>query len=227
MLFDLDEMEALPARLRWFSRNRFNLFSVYDADHGEGGDDIRVWIRYKLAANGVEASGGAIRLLCMPRILGYVFNPISVYFCYGRDGSVVALVYEVHNTFGQRHSYVLKATGSADDVLQAADKLIYVSPFIDMDIRYAFRVQLPGERVSVSIRADDAQAPVISTLLTASRLALDDGQLLRVFFSYPLLTLKVIGAIHWEAFRLWLKGVRVQRDSAVVNRQTEARRRSS
>src|SRR5262245_25752722 len=107
-LLDLDELPALSRRLRLFSFERFNLFGFYTADHGDGSDiSLRDQAEKHLADAGIDLDGGAIKLLCMPRILGFVFNPISVYYCYRRDGGLAALIYEVHNTFGQRHSYLI------------------------------------------------------------------------------------------------------------------------
>jgi len=112
MLLDLDEIERLPRVLRLFSHNRFNAVSFHDADHGDGSaTPLRAQVERHLAAAGIALGGGAIRLLCMPRILGYGFNPLSVYFCYQRSGLLAAILYEVHNTFGERHSYLIPTGG--------------------------------------------------------------------------------------------------------------------
>lgn len=211
MLFDLDELGTLGHRLTLFSHERFNLFSLRNADHGDGSDTpLREQIEGHLAATGLDVAGGAIRLLCMPRILGYVFNPISVYYCYDPAGGLAAVVYEVHNTFGQRHSYLITVDAERNGaVLQRCAKALYVSPFIGMDIAYGFRLHAPSERISLSIRASDTKGPVIVASLAGERRELTDSALLRVFVTHPLLTLKVITAIHWDALKLWLKGVRL------------------
>lgn len=209
MLVDLDEIGVLTKRLKAFSHNRFNLLSLYDRDHGDGSDrPLRAQVEEHLATAGIEA-GGAIRLLAMPRILGYAFNPLSVYFCCRRDGALAAILYEVHNTFGERHSYLIPVTLGGDAVVeQRCDKGFYVSPFLDMTMHYAFRVVGPGERVAVTVRGDDADGPMIVASLAGDRTKLTDSALLRLLLTHPLLTLKVIAAIHWHALRMVVKGYR-------------------
>ncbi len=209
LLLDLDGLDGLDRRLSFFAHNRFNLFSFHDRDHGDGdGKPIGDWVRAKLDEAGISPTA-RISLLCLPRILGYGFNPLSIYFCYGCDGGIDAVLYEVHNTFGERHSYLVDLRGQDTDAAlrHAGDKRFHVSPFMDMQMRYAFRVDPPGERMTVAIKGNDEGGPLITAALSATRRDLSDGQLLRVFATHPLLTLKVIGAIHWHALRLWWKGV--------------------
>lgn len=212
LLLDLDELPAVAARLRLFSYNRPNLFSLYDADHGDGSrKPLREQIDRCLAEAGIElADGGAVRLLCMPRTLGYSFNPLSIYFCHRADGALAAVIYEVHNTFGERHSYLIPHDASAGVVRQRCRKAFYVSPFLDMEMRYDFRVHLPDRRIAVAIRASGTEGPLISACLVGGRQDLSDIALLRAFVAVPAVTLKVITAIHWEALRLWLKGLRLR-----------------
>jgi DUF1365 family protein len=209
LLLDLDGLDALAARLKLFSRNRFNLFSFRDKDYGAGtSEPLRAQVERHMAAAGVAADGGPIRLLTMPRVLGYAFNPLSVYFCYRRSGDLAAILYEVNNTFGQRHSYLIPVTGSGDGaILQECSKQFYVSPFLDMEMTYLFRTVPPGERVGVAISGRDAQGPIIVASLFANRSPLTDPGLALAFATYPLLTLKVIAGIHWEALQIWLKGI--------------------
>jgi len=210
LLIDLDRLAEVAARLRLFSRERFNLFSFHEADHGNGGPlPLRRQVELKLAAAGLDPSGVSIRLLCMPRILGYGFNPLSIYFCL-RNEQPVALLYEVHNTFGERHTYLIPATTQAQALHQHCRKAFYVSPFLDMDMTYDFRISGPGDMLQVGIRGSDAQGTLITAALSARRAALSDRALLATFLALPLTTLKVIGAIHWEALRLWLKGIAVR-----------------
>lgn len=214
MLVDIDELPALSRRLRLFSFDRFNLFSLHARDHGAGdGLGLRAHVERQLQAAGLR-TGGAIRLLTMPRILGHVFNPLSVYFCDHPEGGLQAVLYEVNNTFGQRHSYLIpvdEAERHGGHVAQQCAKQFHVSPFLDLDMRYAFRVALPGAQrpgMALAITASDAEGPVLAARFDAQRRPLGDAALARVFLTHPLLTLKVVAAIHWEALRLWIKGAR-------------------
>ena len=212
LLADLDQLAELSGRLHLFSHNRPNLFSLYDADHGDGtATPLRAQLERRLGAAGIDLGGGPIRLLCMPRTLGYCFNPLSVYFCYLREGTLVALVYQVHNTFGERHSYIIPVERGNATPHQQCRKSFYVSPFMDMGIRYDFRVAGPGERITIGIRASTSAVPILNAALTGGRRDLTDHNLIRVFLAIPAVTLKVVAAIHWEALRLWLKGLRLQR----------------
>lgn len=208
LLLDLDELDGLRARLWLFSHNRFNLFSLHDRDHGDSGNrPLRAQIESKLSEAGIAWSGGRIRLLCMPRMFGYSFNPLSIYFCANADGTPTAVVYEVHNTFGERHSYVIPLA-AGDGVHHSCDKAFYVSPFMDMDLRYDFAVSQPDDRLSVAIRASKGGQPVMIACLAGNRRALTDTALLRLLVTMPAATFKVTAAIHWEALRLWCKGLR-------------------
>lgn len=211
LLLDLDEIDALAAGSRLFSRGRFNLFAFHDRDHGDGSTTpLRRQVEGHLAAAGIMPDGGAIRLLTMPRILGFAFNPLSIFFCYGRAGGLRAILYEVNNTFGQRHSYLLPVPGEhGATIRQCCAKAFHVSPFIAMDMDYAFTLTLPAERLALGITVSDGLGPLLVATHAATRRAFSDGALLRVFVTHPLLTLKVVGGILWEAARLWLKGVPV------------------
>jgi DUF1365 family protein len=212
LLLELDEIDNLSDGLWLFSRNRFNAVSFHDADHGDGsGRPLRDQVENYLRHARIDTNHAPIKLLCMPRILGYGFNPLSVYFCYHHDGSLAAIVYEVHNTFGERHSYLIPVAVDAGTVVdQHCDKVFYVSPFMDMDMTYAFRVTAPAERVTVAIRTGDKDGLMLVAALRGERRALTDATLGRVVLTHPLLTLKVIGAIHWHALRMVLKGLRLR-----------------
>jgi len=212
LLLDLDELDEPSSKLRWFSHNRSNIFSFYDADHGDGTQTpLRVQVEQQLSEAGVDLSGGQIRLLCMPRTLGYCFNPISIFFCYRADGTLAAVVYQVHNTFGERHSYVIRVEDQSAALHQRCQKLFYVSPFLEMDMRYDFRITGPDERIAVGISASSSAKPVLNAVLTGRRRELTDRNLMFVFLKIPAITIKVIAAIHWEAIRLWAKGIRLHR----------------
>jgi len=211
ILFDLDELPELDRSLTFFSRNRFNLMSFHARDHGGGdGEALRTYIERTLREGGIDAGGGPIQLLCMPRILGYVFNPISVYYCYRPDGELAALLYEVNNTFGERHNYLIAVDRPGETaVLQGSPKHFHVSPFLPVDLEYRFRVTRPTDALSVAVHVHDGEGLIVAAALSARRTELTNGAVFRTFLMYPLLTLKVVAGIHWEALRLWLKGVRV------------------
>jgi uncharacterized protein len=209
LLLDLDEIPALSTRLRLFAHNRFNLFSFCDRDHGPRRDGpLRPYVEAQLARAGIALPGGAIRLLCYPRVLGYVFNPLSIYFCHHRDGSLRAIIYEVSNTFGEQHSYLIPVSATPGDIVrQACAKEFYVSPFIAVAGSYAFRLTAPAERLAVHIRHADREGPILDASLEGKRAELSDAALAGAFLRYPLMTLKVIAGIHWEALLLWRKGL--------------------
>ena len=216
LLIDLDELEEVDRRCRLFSVNRWNLFSFFERDHGDGEPGgLKAYVTRTLARAGVDGSGLKVSLLCYPRMLGYVFNPISVYFCSDAAGRHVALLYEVTNTFGERHSYLFRLEGDASAPFKhSCRKALYVSPFIEMDALYSFCVVPPGERLAVSIRETDSSGPVLNASFTGRRIALRDRVLARFGLSYFLLGVRIMAAIHWQAFRLWWKGVQVHRHKA-------------
>jgi uncharacterized protein len=211
LLLDLDSIDQLARSLRLFSHNRFNLFSLSDRDHGNGSEGpLHEQVRRHLRNEGIETDG-PVGLLAMPRVLGYAFNPLSIYFCHRKDGSLAAILYEVNNTFGQRHNYLIRvAAGSNGVIRQQSRKSLYVSPFMTTDMTYFFDVVPPRERLAVSVTGHDVEGPLIAAKVTAARQALTDTTLVRAFLLCPLLTLKVIIAIHWEALLLWCKGIRLQ-----------------
>ena len=210
LLLDLDELEVLDRHLKLFSLKRFNLVSFDPNAHGDGSDTpLKAQVEAQLAAAGI-AHGGPVRMLAMPRILGMGFNPITVFFCHRPDGALSAILYEVNNTFGERHSYLIPAD-DAPVVKQACEKGFYVLPFMDMDLSYAFRVRPPGDQVQVLVDVDDAEGRVLATGFVATRQDLTDRALFGAWLSHPLMTVGVVAAIHWEALLIWLKGVKVRR----------------
>jgi DUF1365 family protein len=211
LLLDFDELPALARRLRLFSHNSFNLFSFFDEDYGSGAAPLREQIEGHARKIGLALDGGAIRVLTMPRVLGYAFNPLSVYFCHGRDGALRAILYEVNNTFGERHSYFVPVEAGEETLIcQSCAKRLYVSPFLAMDMIYEFTVTPPAQKLSIAIVERDRRGIVLTATQAQSRVELTDAALARVFFSHPLLTLKVIVGIHFEALLLWAKGMRPQ-----------------
>lgn len=207
VLFDIDRLAETAAGSRLFSLDRFNLLSFHRNDHGARDQSaLRPWIEARLAENGMAHLGGQrIEILCFPRLWGFVFNPLSIYFV--GDGEVpAAIVYEVKNTFGEQHAYVLRAGTGEAQVAHEADKTFHVSPFMSLDLRYRFRLRRPDETLSVAIDTGDDDGPVMRATWSGRRLAFTDKNLFLTVLAHPLMTVKVFAAIHWEALRLWLKG---------------------
>ena len=222
LLIDLDRLAVADRLSPLFGVNRAALYSFHEADHGQrDGSSLRAYAQRCAAERGIDLTGGRVLLLCYPRLLGFTFNPLSVYFCYRANGELALLIYEVRNTLGDSHPYVLPVlSGEISDagVRQLQDKLFYVSPFIEMAMRYHFRVLPPGERVQLRILEADREGPLLAATFNGSRRALNTKELLRAFLGLPLVTLKIVAAIHWEALRLWLKGARrVPRKDAALN----------
>lgn len=221
LLIDLDRLEAADRQSPLFGVNRAALYSFNEADHGNrDGSPLLACVQRRATEHGIDLTGGRVLLLCYPRLLGYAFNPLSVYFCYRADAALALVIYEVRNTFGDIHAYALPADPdeiSDAGVRQEQDKLFYVSPFVEMAMRYRFRVLPPGASVKIRILETDRDGPLLAATFNGRRRPLNTVQLLRSFFALPLVTLKIITAIHWEALRLWLKGLRlVPRENAAA-----------
>ncbi|MFA5120993.1 DUF1365 domain-containing protein [Zavarzinia sp.] len=217
LLLDLDRLEETAAQCRLFGHNRFNLLAFHDRDHGpRDGTALRPWIEARLADSGLgTVAGGRIRVLCQPRLWGFVFDPLTVYFCDRPEGGLAALVLEVKNTFGEQHAYVLPAgpDGVADARLA---KAFHVSPFNPMAQTYRFWIAPPDDHLSLAIEVGDAEGPVMRAGLTGGRRPLTARSVLAAVLAHPLMTLKVIAAIHWQALRLWTKGAPFHRKPPAV-----------
>lgn len=219
LLIDLDQAPTTIAPLRWLSIGPLGLMSFRERDHGDGSDrPLKQQVLDRLAHAGIRADG-PVRLLTMPRVLGLAFNPISVYFCHRPDGRLAATVYEVSNTFGERHSYVVAANGEPVQH-HTADKQFYVSPFMDMAMRYRFVVRPPGETMNLVIEVEDQDGSMLTAAFTARRRPLTDANLFAAWTAAPLLILKVVAGIHWEALKLFLKGMRIRRRRRVHHHKT-------
>ena len=206
LLIDIYRVEEAVRGLSALRHGRFGLFSFDECDHGaRDGSPLRVWVEAKLAEAGLAVSAARVRLLSFPRVLGFVFNPISIFFVEAEDGRLEAVIYEVNNTFGQTHAYVTPAAGAPCE-RQEADKKLYVSPFYRVEGAYRFLVTPPAETFDLVIaKTLDGRLDFTATLHSQRR-ALTDTALLKLFFAMPLMTLGVVAAIHWQALILWLKG---------------------
>jgi DUF1365 family protein len=208
-LLDIDRLEEADAGLRWFSVDRFNLVAFHRRDHGpRDGSALRPWVEAKLAEAGRPAPARVL-LLSIPRLLGYAFNPLSVFWCYDADGRLDSVIYEVKNTFGDQYPYVLAADADADGAVRHDQpKEFFVSPFIGMDQIYSFTLRPPGEKLAIRIKQADARGDYLIATQSGHAVPMTDASLARLMLRMPLTTFKVIAAIHWQALRLWLKGAR-------------------
>jgi uncharacterized protein len=214
LLLDVDRIDEIAGRLTLFSHNRWNVLSFHDRDHGDRiSTPVADHARTTLAAADLSHAGARIMLLCYPRVLGYGFNPISVYYGYTVEDRLGAVIYEVNNTFGERRSYVVPiaaaASGDTTGAVHAhgCGKQLYVSPFTDMQGRYSFRLTDPGDTLVLGINLRDDDGPLLRTHFRGDARPLTDAVLGRLLWSLPLQSFKVVAAIHFEAVKLWLKGV--------------------
>ncbi|MDP2259678.1 MAG: DUF1365 domain-containing protein [Caulobacter sp.] len=210
ILLDVDRIDEDLRGLRMIRRGRLGLFSYHDRDHGWRDDrPLRGWVLERLAEADVAATAHRIRLLAMPRVLGFVFNPISLFYVEDAAGGLEAVIYEVNSTFGQTHAYVAPASGRGFQ-RQTANKRLFVSPFYGVDGAYRFDVSPPGGTLDLAIVKTDAEGrPEFTATLNGRRKPLTDGRMLRLFLGFPLMTLQVVVGIHWQAFRLFVKGARL------------------
>lgn len=209
-LLDIDRLDQAESRL--FRVDRFGLFSFHRRDHGaRDGTALRPWVEDRLAAAGRPAPA-RIMLLSMPRLLGYAFNPLSVFFCHDAAGRLESVIYEVKNTFGDQIPYVLDARPDADGASRHRQaKEMYVSPFIGMDQTYRFTVRAPDARLAIRIKQSGPEGDWLIATQNGARRELTDRVLAGLVLSHPAAAFKVIAAIHWQALKLWLKGARFNR----------------
>ncbi|KQC00375.1 DUF1365 domain-containing protein [Pedobacter sp. Hv1] len=213
---DLDELPVLHKRLLWFSYNRFNLFNFRDNDHlqlpketPDRSKNVKQQLTAYLSANNVEIGNGRIMLLTNLCVLGYNFNPVSFYFCFDEGNKPLCAVAEISNTYHEMKMFFFgKEELTEDRFKQKVEKLFYVSPFIDLDTFFDFNLVIPTEKLDIKIDDYDKEGQrfFLSTL-KGERKPLTNGNMLRYFFSIPLIPLSVMGLIHWQAFKLWLKKI--------------------
>ena len=210
LLLDLSELELLNDKIRFFSFNKFNLISFFEKDHGNrDGTSLVNWVKNYLKKNQIETENIKIKLLCYPRIFGYVFNPLSVFFVYDKNEKLVSILYEVKNTFGEQHTYVFRVDNENNLIQNNCSKKFHVSPFIQMDCNYFFKILKPGERLSIIIDQHDSSGKILFASQDGKKANLTGKELIKSYLKHPLMTFKIISAIHFEAFKLWIKGIKL------------------
>ena len=212
ILFDLDELERLQKKISLFSFNKFNLFSFYNKDHGaRDGSNLIDWVKKILKKNNLDFNISQVKLLCFPRIFGYVFNPLSVFYCY-EEKNLISILYEVKNTFDEQHTYIFSIKPNTKIIIQKCDKKFYVSPFIEMETEYNFRLTEPNEHLRVYIKQTDKKKDkILIACQTGKKQIMNTRQLVINFFTHPVMTFKIILGIHFEALKLWKKGAIFQK----------------
>ena len=210
LLIDIDELEIIENKIKIFSYNKFNIISFFDKDHGpRDGTSVKEWVIKNLKDIGIENHKIQIKLLCYPRIFGYVFNPLSVFFIYDENSRLIAILYEVKNTFGEQHTYVFKVDEKSELLKNNCEKKFFVSPFMDLESEYYFKVLNPDKSLSIIIDQRDKSGKLLFASQDGVRSNLNSKNLIFSYLKHPLMTFKIISAIHFEALRLWLKGIKL------------------
>ena len=209
LLIDLSELEILDKKVNFFSYNKFNLISFYEKDHGDrDGSSLTSWVKKNLEKYNIQAKDIKIKILCYPRIFGFVFNPLSVFYIYNLEDQLISILYEVKNTFGEQHTYIFKVTKDANLVQNNCSKKFHVSPFIEMNCNYFFRLLKPGYKISVIIDQYDNEDQILYASQDGTRSDFNTQHLIKSYLKHPIMTFKIILAIHFEAFKLWAKGIK-------------------
>jgi len=209
MLLDLSELEILDKKVNFFSFNKFNLISFYEKDHGErDGSSLKLWVQKNLEKNKIQDKDLKIKILCYPRIFGFVFNPLSVFYVYNLKDELISILYEVKNTFGEQHTYIFKVLKDSNLIQNNCSKKFHVSPFIEMNCNYFFRLLKPGNKISVIIDQYDSEDKILYASQDGIRSDFNTKQLIKSYLKHPIMTFKIIIAIHYEAFKLWVKGIK-------------------
>ena len=209
LLIDLSELETLDRKVNFFSFNKFNLISFHEKDHGErNGSSLKLWVHRNLEKNNIQTKDIKIKILCYPRIFGFVFNPLSVFYIYNLKDQLISIMYEVKNTFGEQHTYIFKVTKDSNLIQNNCSKKFHVSPFIEMNCTYFFRLLKPGNKISVVIDQYDSEDKILYASQDGFRSDFNTKHLIISYLKHPIMTFKIILAIHFEAFKLWGKGIR-------------------
>ena len=209
LLIDIDELEIIQKKIKIFSYNKFNIISFFDIDHGpRDGTPIKDWVIDNLKKIGINNEKIQIKLFCYPRIFGYVFNPLSIFFIYDQNSKLISILYEVKNTFGEQHTYVFK-TNDDKIITNNCTKKFHVSPFINMECQYYFRVLKNSEKISIIIDQNDNEGKLLYASQDGKAKDFNEKNLIISYISHPLMTFKIIAAIHYEALKLWLKGIKI------------------
>ena len=220
LFIDLSELNELNDKLKFFSLNKFNLISFYEKDHGDrDGSSLFEWVKKNLINNEISTDNIKVKLLCYPRIFGYVFNPLSIFFVYDRNDDLISILYEVKNTFGEQHTYIFKINDNKI-ISNNCSKKFYVSPFIEMDCEYDFRVLKPAKTISVIINQKDKNGKLLYASQDGVAQELNSKNLLFSLISHPLMTFKIIAAIHYEALKLWIKGIKLVKKNLKIKNNT-------
>ena len=210
ILLDLSEINLLDKSLKIFSYNKFNIISFYDLDHGpRDGTSLKEWVIKNLIENKINTEEIKIKLLCYPRIFGYVFNPLSVFFIYNKKSELISILYEVKNTFGEQHTYIFKINENDNLIKNTCKKKFHVSPFIEMNCTYFFKILKPNNKISLIIDQYDDEGKLLYASQDGKAKDFNEKNLIISYISHPLMTLKIIAAIHYEALKLWLKGIKI------------------
>jgi len=209
LLIDLSELDLMHKKLKLFSYGKFNIISFFNEDHGpRNGSSLKDWVIDNLKKNNIETKNIQIKLLCYPRIFGYVFNPLSVFYIYNKNYELISILYEVKNTFGEQHVYVFKIVENQNLVQNVCKKKFHVSPFIEMNCVYFFRLLKPSNKISVIIDLNDREGKILYASQDGIKSDLNNKNLIKSYLKHPLMTFKIILAIHFEAFKLWTKGIK-------------------
>lgn len=218
LLIDIDQLEQANCLSRLFSIDSRNIAAFYQADHIDPrispiGDGIRAYVdRLFVSANAPRPA--RVQLFAYPRIFGHVFNPIALYYCFDERNKLSGMIYEVRNTFGERHTYVcpvLAGEITPSGLRQSQAKHLHVSPFMDMQATYDFRLKAPAETLQMRILERDETGPLLCATFSGHRSFLSSSTLMMQMVQIPFLGLKIVAGIHFEAFRLWWKGAQFRR----------------